>query len=182
MIAPKQEPYTAFRSRPDWTLRHEGPSLNDLKTENFFHQWPLRGFAFASDLGTVAKLANVPKLGMAGWAIAAPYYLASILGQKNKQQRENELIYQATANGLFPFLEAKAGVHLGGKLSQTPLFQSFFPKIAKIKPQYLQLLSGLLFVGLLTPFVGDPFSKKCLSWLSHTKLDSLSSQQKKWEA
>lgn len=182
MITPKQEAYTAFRSSPDCTLRHQGLSLRELKTENVFHQWPIRGFAFASDLGTVAKLANVPKLGIAGWVIAAPYYLASLLGQDNKQKRQNELIYQATANGLFPFLEAKAAVYLAGKLSQNAAFQSRLPQIAKIKPQYLQLLAGLLFVGVLTPLVGDPLSKRCLSWRSQAKLDSVSLQEKKWEA
>jgi hypothetical protein len=182
MIAPKQEAYTAFRSRPDCTLRHQGQPLLDLKTKEIYHQWPIRGFAFASDLGTIAKLANIPKLGIAGWIIAAPYYLASILGQDNKQKRQNELIYQVTANGLFPFVEAKAGVHFAGKLSQNPLFKSLLPKIATIKPEYLQLFSGLLFVGLLTPLVGDPLSKRCLSWLSPAKLNSVSLQQKKWEA
>jgi hypothetical protein len=182
MITQTQEAYTAFRATSLCNPLPKRQALDSLKPENIFHQWPLRGLAFASDLGTVAKLVNLPKIGIAGWVIAVPYYLASIFSKDDRQQRQKELIYQTTANGVFPFLEAKAGVHLAGKLSQNKSIQAFLPILLKQKPQYLQLLSGLLFVALLTPLIGDPLSKKCVSWLGHSTLNSDATKQKKWEA
>ncbi len=115
-----------------------------------YRQWPWRGFAFCSDLGTVGYLINKPKLGLLGWALAMPYYLYALLKQPKGPQRNQELAYQATANGLLPFLEAKTGVITGGYMAKrlNPL----------VNPSFSKLTGGLTALLALTPTVGDPFS------------------------
>jgi len=123
-------------------------------------QWPWRIFPFASDLGTVGCLLKRPKLGLLGWAIAAPYYLVSILKQPNGQQRKNEALYQATANGVFPFLAAKTGAKFGEALYRLLKAHSLNAVNVLWKQNRLKLLGGLLGLVVLTPTVGDPISRQ----------------------
>ena len=115
-----------------------------------YRQWPWRGFAFCSDLGTVGYLINKPKLGLFGWALALPYYLYALFKQPKGPQRSQEFAYQATANGLLPFLEAKAGVITGGYIAKR-----FKPLV---KPSLSKLTGGLTALLALTSTVGDPLS------------------------
>jgi hypothetical protein len=148
---------------------------NNLDTPGY-RQWPWRGFAFCSDLGTVGYLANKPKLGILGWILATPYYVLTLFKQPPGKERRQELIYQATANGFFPFVEAKTGVMLGGLLHQ----HVFIPFINKNSVSALSRLTlppskiagGLTTLLTLTPTVGDPLSHWIIKqYKTHLKKD-----------
>jgi hypothetical protein len=140
-----------------------GGSVTSSDSQSPAHQqWPWRGFAFCSDLGTLGYLMNKPKLGFVGWTLALPYYLYALFQQPKGEQRNRELIYQATANGIFPFAAAKAGVITGGFIYQrfitqfikkypTSILKRFTQPISKIAGGFIALLT-------LTPMVGDPLS------------------------
>ena len=127
-----------------------------------YQQWPLRGFAFCSDLGTVGYLVNKPKIGIVGWALALPYYLYAVFKQPKGEQQRQELLYQATANGIFPFVEAKAGVGMGDLLYRhviSPVSQKY-PHLALscLTQPRSKIAGGLMALLALTPTVGDPIS------------------------
>lgn len=131
------------------------------------HRWPFRGLAFASDLGTVSYLVNQPRLGHIGWLLSLPYYAVSILKAPSGNKRHEEILYQATANGLFPYAEAKLGMLAGEQVSHQ--VQSFLKKHApasqlrKLAPSVYKLLGGLGALILLTPRLGDPLSHWLIS-------------------
>lgn len=161
---------------PPLTLSNSPPKTEPIgqrePMEKALHQFPYRSFAFASDLGTVAHIVKQPKLAGIGWMIAAPYYLYSILAQPNKEKREQETVYQLTANGIFPLLEAKlgaiagqqAGLHL---LSSLP--EKTFSWLHKARPATWKGLGSLVALVTLTPTLGDPLSKKILNKFNQLK-------------
>lgn len=126
-------------------------------------QWPWRGFAFCSDLGTIGALVKQPKLAGLGWLLATPYYLLSIFSQPKGQQRKEELMYQVTANGVFPFVEAKLGTVAGEMIFNkvkplvSPSFNLLNMKIP-LNASVAKALGGLASLLLLTPALGDPLS------------------------
>ena len=122
------------------------------------HQWPWRFLAFASDLGTVGYLIKQPVLNRVGWLISVPYYAYGLWVQPNSQARKEEMLYQLTANGALPFVEAKIGVKLGTWLyRRLPRLKVAIPLPAA------QFVSGLLALAVLTPMVGDPISQWMLN-------------------
>lgn len=121
----------------------------DKPVEDKLHQWPWRGFAFASDLGILAHLLRKPKLAGVGWLIALPYYGCSLVSKPGKEKKLEEAVYQFTANGLCPLLEVKLGIIVG------KLVGVKFPKIAL---SVWKGAGGLLALAVLTPTVGDPVS------------------------
>lgn len=127
-----------------------------------YQQWPWRGFAFCSDLGTVGYLVNKPKLGIVGWALALPYYLYAIFKQPKSEQQRQELLYQATANGIFPFVEAKAGVGIGDLLHRyviSPVIKKYpASALSWLTQPRSKIAGGLMALLALTPTVGDPIS------------------------
>ena len=139
------------------------PSQNTSATEAntpVYRQWPWRGFAFCSDLGTIGYLLKKPRLARWGWALALPYYAYALIHQPTKAKRQEELLYQATANGLFPFLAAKAGVQAGDSAHQAlsaPWRQALLKQ--GLSAPRVKLVGALLAVLLLTPGVGDPISR-----------------------
>jgi hypothetical protein len=142
-----------------------------------YRQWPWRAFAFCSDLGTVGYLANKPRLGLLGWAFALPYYLYALIQAPQGQQRLQEMLYQATANGIFPFAEAKAGVMAAGLLYQCLIvpFVKKYPlsPFNRLTLPASKIAGGLTALFALTPKVGDPLS----DWLSNTYKDYLKKGQ-----
>lgn len=142
------------RAKPRFT-KARGVMLpsNDFKSRQF----PYRLLAFTSDLGTIAHLIKRPKLSWLGWSISAPYYAWAVVRQPAGQKRREELLYQATANGLFPYMWAT----LGTKMAKTALFH--FPPIRQRIPQsrhpFFQFAAVLTAVLCLTPTLGDYFSK-----------------------
>lgn len=113
-------------------------------------QWPWRALAFSSDFGILAHMIDKPKWGMFGWLVAVPYYLYGLAIQPNAEARKEEAIYQATANGILPFLHIKLGTVLGSKLGQ------------KLSPRLawpFKLLGGVAALAALTPTVGDPIGE-----------------------
>jgi hypothetical protein len=124
---------------------------SDKPVEDKLHQWPWRGFAFASDLGILAQLLRKPKLAGVGWLIALPYYGYSLVSKPSKEKRIEEAVYQLTANGLCPLIEVKLGIIVG------KLVGVKFPKIAL--PVW-KGAGGLLALAVLTPAVGDPVSSQ----------------------
>lgn len=126
-------------------------------------QWPWRILPFCSDLGTVGYLINRPKVGLIGWLLAMPYYLYAVLRQPDSQKRKEEVLYQSTANGLFPLVEAKMGINVGYFLYKR-LTSIQHKKICPIddltkRPIALyKLAGGLLALAIMTPMLGDPFS------------------------
>lgn len=131
-----------------------------------YQSWPWRGFAFCSDLGTVGYLVNKPKLGLLGWVLALPYYLFAIFKQPKGEQRKQAIFYQATANGIFPILEAKAGVEIGGLLHRHVMnhFIQKYPPFALrwLTQPGLKIVGGLMALLALTPTLGDPISDSIL--------------------
>jgi hypothetical protein len=137
------------------------PSLSNVSETPRYRQWPYRGFAFASDLGLVGYLLKQPIMGTIGWLIALPYYAYALLQQKNPKDRKEEALFQATANGIFPFIEAKLGVTAGDWISKKPpqnakkYPSSVLPRLPR--PVY-KGIGGLLALLVLTPTLGDPLS------------------------
>lgn len=125
-------------------------------------QWPWRSFAFCSDLGTVGYLVNKPKLGLLGWVLALPYYLYALFKQPKGEQRKQEFIYQTTANGIFPFTEAKLGVVIGDLIDQhliTPLIKKYpTSAFSRLTQPMSKIAGGLIALLALTPTMGDPVS------------------------
>jgi len=129
-----------------------------------YREWPWRTFAFCSDLGTVGYLTNMPKLGIVGWLLALPYYGAAILTQPNGKKRKEEILYQATGNGIFPFLEAKAGVKAGGWLygylqNAAVAKKCSIPILNKLTQSMAKIGGSLIALFTLTPAIGDPISQ-----------------------
>jgi hypothetical protein len=127
-------------------------------------QWPWRIFAFLSDLGTIGVLIKKRWMGALGWSLAIPYYAYALIHQPDSKSRKEEALYQVTANGILPFMAAKAGITLGDKV-----YQQFGTKLANHYPHtFLSKLShpmykgigGLLALLVLTPTVNDPLSHK----------------------
>ena len=142
-----------------------------------YRQWPWRAFAFCCDLGTVGYLANKPKLGLLGWALALPYYLYALIQASKGRQRHQEMLYQVTANGIFPFAEAKVGVIAGGLLYQRLIapFITKYPHLyfSRLTLPASKIAGGLTALFTLTPKVGDPLS----NWLSNKYKDYLKKGQ-----
>lgn len=129
-------------------------------------QWPWRSFAFFSDLGTEGYLVNKPQLAGIGWLIALSYYIYAIFSQPKGKKRNEEVVYQATANGIMPFAEAKAAV-LAGEYIQKKLAVPFQKrnKVSLFKWVSLpasKVTGGLMALLALTPGVGDPVSKRII--------------------
>ena len=138
---------------------HNTPSLQPLQVDTpAYRQWPWRGFAFCSDLGTVGYLLNKPKFGILGWALALPYYLYALACQPTGQQRNQELLYQSTANGVLPFLEAKAGVAAGGMLAIQAIKKNSMPVFGLLTHSMIKVMGGIIALLALTPVLGDPIS------------------------
>lgn len=125
-------------------------------------QWPMRGLAFASDLGLVGYLVKQPILGSIGWLIALPYYAYALLKQPDKQSRKEEFLFQVTANGLLPLAEAKAGIMTGnlGYQKLSALLVQKYPTsvLSKLTQPMYKAIGGLLALLVLTPTLGDPIS------------------------
>lgn len=161
---------------PEW--RRRGPATpaqpeatagtSGKEEANPYHQWPLRTMAFASDLGTVGHLVNLPKLFWAGWLVAAPYYVCSVASRPDREKKEEELIYQATANGFFPLLSAKLGVSLG-RLAEGHFGGGQHSKTGETRPSPLwRMGGGLGALAVLTPTLCDPLSRWLLEkWRSN---------------
>ncbi len=134
------------------------------KQEPAYRQWPWRGFAFCSDLGSIGYLLKNPRLARWGWALALPYYAYALIHQPSRAKRQEELIYQATANGVFPFLAAKGGVQAGQAVHQavSSHWKEVLLKHGLSAPRF-QLVGALLALLLLTPGVGDPLSRWLLT-------------------
>ncbi len=145
---------------------HVPKSQADLSEQ--LHQWPWRGLAFASDLGTMAHLLKQPKLAGLGWLVSAPYYAVCIGVQPSTNRRKEEAVYQLSANGIFPFLAAKVGATLGDAFGVR-----FLQKIGGTARTFSPLLSrgigGLLGLAVLTPTVGDPLSQTLISTLKKVR-------------
>lgn len=116
-------------------------------------QWPWRGFAFSSDLGTIGYLVKKPQLAGLGWLTALPYYIFSIENRPKGSERKEEALYQATANGILPFAEAKIGTMAGELLHQR------FAQTGKLTRPMSKTLGGLTALLVLTPILGDPISR-----------------------
>jgi hypothetical protein len=160
LFPPRRNPI--YPSIPSTIIANEVP-LDDQP----HRQWPWRLFPFASDLGTVGCLLNRPKLGILGWMIATPYYLYAFLKQPDARQRKDETLYQATANGIFPLIEAKIGVKLGEVLYHLASKSSML-SVETVKQSHCKLLGGLLALITLTPTLGDPVSHQiCRKYQSH---------------
>ena len=154
--------YPTNVGKPPFAATTVSPTSNaesQQSSASAYHQWPWRALAFASDLGTIGCLIQKPRLGLLGWALAAPYYLAAIFTRPTKAAKQDEFIYQVTANGVFPFLAAKIGVSLSKKIYLKLL--SHYSKFPGVESKYFkvtQALGGLLSLLILTPRVGDPMS------------------------
>lgn len=139
---------------PNSMLQTEEPLLH--------RKWPWRILPFASDLGTIGYLMNRPKLGLAGWVIATPYYLYAIMRRPNRKKRNEEVLYQSTANGIFPAIEAKLGVIAGGLLHDqlNPNLLQKYPgsALTRLSNTAYKLVGGILALVALTPSLGDPLS------------------------
>lgn len=135
----------------------QGAEQPDLPTR----EWPWRGFGFASDLGTLGALMGKPKIGVVGWLIALPYYAYSILSKPKGKARQEEALYQATANGIFPTAALTIGTRTGGALSQ--LTQKYSLNQSRPIPTNVYKAGmGLLSLAVLTKTLGDPLSQKML--------------------
>jgi hypothetical protein len=146
-------PAIPLKPKADWF--HSSDSLESQT----HRQWPWRLLPFASDLGTVGCLLNKPKLGLLGWVIATPYYLYAISKQPDAHRRKDEMLYQVTANGFFPLVEAKIGVNSGEILHQLVSKTKILSAHAA-KQSHCKLFGGLLGLITLTPLVGDPISNQ----------------------
>lgn len=149
-------------SMPYTALQVSGSQPGVSETPRY-RQWPYRGFAFASDLGLVGYLIKQPILGSIGWLIALPYYAYALLQHKDTRGKKEEALYQATANGIFPFIEAKLGV-MAGDFAPSKLPKSFKKSPTSIlhrlpNPVY-KGIGGLLALLILTPTLGDPLSHR----------------------
>jgi len=103
-------------------------------------------------------------LGIVGWLLALPYYGYALLTQPNGKKRKEEIMYQATGNGIFPFLEAKAGVKAGGWLydylqNAEGAKKYSIPILKKLTQPMAKIGGGLIALLTLTPAVGDPVSQ-----------------------
>lgn len=155
-----------------------GPSLSktpsfpsrhfDESRPNVFHQWPWRTLAFASDLGIIAQILKKPKFAGLGWLVALPYYGASIASRPSTAQRQEEGIYQLTANGLFPILEAHLGIKLGALL-RGKLATKIPGRITQFPQPVCKGLSALLGLMTLTPLLGDRISDKIIEFFRSKK-------------
>ena len=126
------------------------------------HQWPWRLIAFASDLGSIGYLLKKPALGIIGGLIALPYYAYSIARKKTPTEKKDEFLYQATANGIFPLLEAKLGICLGRFINGF-FKQANIKTLAKATPNTWKIAGGIISVTALTPTIGDPLARKLLN-------------------
>lgn len=131
------------------------------KKENPAHRFPQRLFAFSSDLGLLSVFLKLPVLAWIGWLIALPYYAYSLIRQPDKRSQKEEALYQVTANGIFPLVEAKLGVMAGKKLSEFAKHpNSLLPKASQ--PAY-KAVCGIFALLILTPNVGDKLGNKIVS-------------------
>lgn len=170
------QPFASFKAT---ALPLSCQTSADSLAKGFYRQWPWRLFAFASDLGTVGYLVNKPALGLLGWMIALPYYGVSILRQPNRAERRDELLYQATANGLFPLVEAKAGAVAGewlfNKTGAWVQKHSPISALTRLTSPVYKALGSLGAMLALTPLLGDPLGHWCLG--QYRKLSNLSLSQ-----
>lgn len=139
---------------------HESSERSDTPVHR---QWPWRGFAFCSDLGTVGYLVNKPQLAALGWLLALPYYAYSIFSQPKGKKRNEEMVYQVTANGMMPFAGAKVGTLAGEALYRNAVTQlrKKYPnsQLYRLSLPLYKTLGGLIALFALTPTVGDPLSR-----------------------
>jgi hypothetical protein len=145
------------------------PSKSEGSTVNLTaHRWPWRLFAFLSDMGLVGHLVRQPKLAKLGLGLSLPYYAYAIASQPDAHAQQEEVLYQATANGLFPYVEAKIGVKAGRMLYRELI--ATLPKkyaralIRRAAPSMLQSVMGFAALVALTPTVGDPLSRSILKF------------------
>jgi hypothetical protein len=167
-------PYPSLRPPQNIFQKLQGNPENLPTCESSkLHQWPWRGFAFASDLGTVGALLKQPGLGVVGWLIALPYYAYALLSEQPGQKRKEEMLYQVTANGFFPLIEAKIGIVLGHLLEQK--LKRVFPDklFTRFRQPVYRLGGGLLAVAALTPLAGDPVSRHLMNRYRLTQTQNL---------
>lgn len=140
-----------------------GSVVPEQEARPISRQWPWRALAFLSDLGTLGYLIQQPKLGGWGWLAALPYYYASLFSQPAGPQRNEELIFQATANGLFPLIAAKIGisfVHVLERLTVIP--PKWLAHSQKTLP-LAKITGGIVAMAVLTMTVGDPITQWILT-------------------
>ncbi len=156
------------------------PNQSQASRQPAWDKWPWRGLAFCSDLGTIGYLIHKPKLGALGWAIAAPYYLFALTQAPRGRARQEEALYQSTANGLFPLMEAKLGVVAGQVIHSTiqKCVSTSPSKFAQSRllsllrsSTFAKITGGVLAVTTLTTTVGDRLSNKIVQFF-HTQFDS----------
>jgi hypothetical protein len=138
-------------------------TVNQPENSRLSHRkWPWRILAFSSDLGTVGYLVKLPQLGLVGWLLALPYYVLAVARQPNVQSQKEELLYQSTANGLFPLIEAKLGI-----LAADNLHKGFAPRLTRqgisglnslASRSVWKMLGSLIALATLTPTLGDRIS------------------------
>lgn len=128
-------------------------------------QWPYRGLAFASDLGIVGHFIQQPKLAWGGWLIAMPYYLYSLWIQPSKERRQEELLYQSTANLAFPLAEAKLGTAGGAMLGKKLLNAG----LKRMPVTMWKFLGGIAALVAMTPTIGDPISERIVHYFNARK-------------
>jgi len=163
--------YPAFRNfRPSNNMLGVRPIRQpQVSTVNLTaHRLPWRLFAFLSDLGLVGHLVRQPILAKLGLILSMPYYLFALASQPNGKARREELIYQSTANGIFPYVEAKAGVTLG-KLLYKGLVATLPKKyslalVKNVLPSMFESVGGFAALLVLTPTVGDRLSRSILEF------------------
>jgi hypothetical protein len=148
---------------PTFQVEPGTDKLTAEPSDSIYHQWPYRGLAFASDLGTLGYLLQKPRLGMLGWAIALPYYAAALFSRPTAAEKQDEALYQVSANGVFPFLAAKAGTCIGHWLATLVAKQLPLPKTCSLNSRIklCEALIGLFGLLAFTPRLGDPLS----AWL-----------------
>lgn len=132
------------------------PSESPLSRRH--NQWPWRGFAFLSDASILLGLMGIKGPAKQLGLVSIPYYLYAIARPQSSESRLNEILYQLTANGLFPFLNVSFGMKMG----------PFLQKIAPIfkKQALAEMAGGLMGLLILTPLVGDPASHQLIQWVS----------------
>ena len=132
-----------------------------------YRQWPWRGLAFASDLGTVGYLVKQHWLGLIGWLLALPYYAYALWRQPDSKNRKEEAVYQATANGFLPFMAAKVGTMIGELAHRkiTVFLAEKYPTsgLNKLTCPMYKVIGGLATLLVLTPSVDDPISNWIMS-------------------
>lgn len=81
---------SSYFDQPGYSSLIEAQAIS--KKEDY-RQWPLRGLAFTSDLGTVGYLVKQPWLGLIGWMLALPYYVYALWRQPDSKSHKEEVVY-----------------------------------------------------------------------------------------